>query len=42
LIKWEGYDDECNTWEVESNLNCPALLEKFLNREEKSAEEDSD
>lgn len=30
LIKWLGYDDENdNTWEPASNLNCPEKLRQF-------------
>uniref|UniRef100_A0A914IGC0 Chromo domain-containing protein n=1 Tax=Globodera rostochiensis TaxID=31243 RepID=A0A914IGC0_GLORO len=29
LLKWKGCSDKENTWEPESNLNCPDLLSKF-------------
>lgn len=29
LIKWHRYDESENTWEPESNLNCPTILEEF-------------
>jgi hypothetical protein len=29
LIKWKGYPPSENTWEPESNLNCPELLKAF-------------
>lgn len=29
LIKWKNYDNNWNTWENESNLNCAAILKKF-------------
>lgn len=29
LLKWKGFSDDENTWEDESKLNCPSLLEDF-------------
>lgn len=29
LIKWQGYEEEENTWEPEGNLNCPGIIESF-------------
>ncbi|XP_012890997.1 PREDICTED: chromobox protein homolog 3-like [Dipodomys ordii] len=31
LLKWKGYSDADNTWETEDNINCPDLIEAFLN-----------
>lgn len=30
LIKWKGYEECENTWEPEDNLNCPHILEKYV------------
>jgi hypothetical protein len=32
LIKWEGYPDSENIWELVKNLNCPRDLEEFYQR----------
>lgn len=29
LIKWKGYDENGNTWEPESTLSCPDLIEEY-------------
>lgn len=29
LIKWKGWKESQNTWEPQSSLNCPAILEKY-------------
>ncbi|XP_048191369.1 chromobox protein homolog 3-like [Perognathus longimembris pacificus] len=45
LLKWKGYSDADNTWEPEEHLNCPELLEDFLNSQKtvlcKSESDDS-
>ncbi|XP_060533025.1 chromobox protein homolog 1-like [Cylas formicarius] len=39
LLKWIGYDDKDNTWEPESNLDCPSLIKAFeADRAAKDAE----
>ena len=35
LIKWKDFNSDDNTWEDESNLNCPALVTQFLEEREK-------
>lgn len=30
LIRWKGYEEESDTWEPESTLNCADLISEFL------------
>lgn len=32
LIRWKGCDSSQDTWEPETNLSCPALINKFMNK----------
>ncbi|OHS95270.1 hypothetical protein TRFO_02272 [Tritrichomonas foetus] len=37
LMKWKGYDDEDeNTWEYETNLNCPDILSEYKAKQKKN------
>lgn len=38
LVHWKRWSSEYNTWEPEANLNCQDLIEKFIERTEKSKE----
>lgn len=29
LIRWKGYEEDSDTWEPESTLNCPDLISKY-------------
>ncbi|KAK0173017.1 hypothetical protein PV328_006272 [Microctonus aethiopoides] len=39
LIRWKGYDEDADTWEDESELNCSKLIDDFLT--DKDIEEES-
>lgn len=32
LIRWKGWGSGADTWEPESNLNCPDMIKKFLEK----------
>ena len=36
LVKWKGFSNEENTWEPESNLNCPELLSDYFKKYSKN------
>lgn len=35
LIRWKGFSSADDTWEPEKNLNCPELINKFMQKLEK-------
>lgn len=38
LLKWIGYPDSQNTWEPETNLSCPSLIQAFESEKSKKVE----
>lgn len=34
LVRWKGFSAKQNTWEPEANLQCPDLIQKFLDLEQ--------
>jgi hypothetical protein len=38
LIHWKGFSHKEDTWEPERNLNCPELIEKFMEKVDKASE----
>ncbi|XP_069702012.1 chromobox protein homolog 1-like isoform X2 [Periplaneta americana] len=41
LIHWKGFSHKEDTWEPESNLNCPDLIEKFMAKVDKAKSADA-
>lgn len=37
-VRWKGYTEDQDTWELEKDLNCPELIEEF---KAKAKEEDT-
>lgn len=35
LIHWKGYREADDSWEAETNLNCPDLIKKFMTKHAK-------
>ncbi|XP_029173371.1 chromobox protein homolog 1-like [Nylanderia fulva] len=40
LIRWKGFSPADDTWEPEKNLNCPELIDKFMQKVEKAKTSD--
>lgn len=36
LIRWKGFSAKEDTWEPEEHLNCPELINKFMEKVEKA------
>lgn len=41
LVRWKGYDENSDTWELEKDLNCPELIEEFLAEDLENVEDKS-
>uniref|UniRef100_A0A8C8ZF63 Chromo domain-containing protein n=1 Tax=Prolemur simus TaxID=1328070 RepID=A0A8C8ZF63_PROSS len=40
FLQWEGLTDADNTWEPEGHVDCPELIEAFLNSQKSGKEKD--
>lgn len=41
LVRWKGYDENSDTWELAKDLNCPELIEEFLAEDLENVEDKS-